>query len=57
MSLVINTNIASLTAQRALHGTGDELATAMERLATGSKNNSSADDAAGPAHGHRMTAP
>ena len=56
MSLVINTNIASLTAQRALHGTGDELATAMERLATGSKINSSADDAAGLAIGQRMTA-
>ena len=32
MSLVINTNIASITAQRALEATGDELATAMERL-------------------------
>ena len=56
MSLVINTNIASITAQRALEGTGDELATAMERLATGSKINSSADDAAGLAIGQRMTA-
>ncbi|MEC7078651.1 MAG: flagellin, partial [Pseudomonadota bacterium] len=56
MSLVINTNIASITAQRALQGTGDELATAMERLATGSKINSSADDAAGLAIGQRMTA-
>jgi flagellin len=56
MSLVINTNIASLTAQRALHGTSEELASAMERLATGSKINSSADDAAGLAIGQRMTA-
>jgi flagellin len=56
MSLVINTNIASLTAQRALQGTGEELATAMERLSTGSKINSSADDAAGLAIGQRMTA-
>ncbi|MGB0997198.1 MAG: flagellin hook IN motif-containing protein, partial [Pseudomonadales bacterium] len=56
MSLVINTNIASITAQRALQGTGDELASAMERLATGSKINSSADDAAGLAIGQRMTA-
>ena len=56
MSLVINTNIASLTAQRALHGTSDELASAIERLSTGSKVNSSADDAAGLAIGQRMTA-
>ena len=56
MSLVINTNIASLTAQRALHGTSDELASAIERLSTGSKINSSADDAAGLAIGQRMTA-
>jgi len=56
MSLVINTNIASLTATRALHGTDEEMKTAMERLATGSKINSSADDAAGLAIGQRMTA-
>ena len=56
MSLVINTNIASLTAQRALHGTSEELASAIERLSTGSKVNSSADDAAGLAIGQRMTA-
>jgi flagellin len=56
MSLVINTNIASITAQRALEASGDELATAMERLSTGSKINSSADDAAGLAIGQRMTA-
>ena len=56
MSLVINTNIASITAQRALEATGDELETAMERLATGSKINSSKDDAAGLAIGQRMTA-
>ena len=51
MSLVINTNIASLTATRALQGTDEEMKTAMERLATGSKINSSADDAAGLAIG------
>jgi flagellin len=56
MSLVINTNIASLTATRALQGTDEEMKTAMERLATGSKINSSADDAAGLAIGQRMTA-
>ena len=56
MSLVINTNIASLTATRALQGTDEKMKTAMERLATGSKINSSADDAAGLAIGQRMTA-
>ncbi len=56
MSLVINTNIASLTAQRALHGSDVEMNTAMERLATGKKINSSSDDAAGLAVGQRMTA-
>ena len=30
-----NTNIASLTATRALQGTDEEMKTAMERLATG----------------------
>ena len=56
MALTINTNIASLTAQRALHGSDVELNTAMERLATGKKINSSSDDAAGLAVGQRMTA-
>ena len=56
MSLVINTNIASLTATRALQGTTRKMKTAMERLATGSKINNSADDATGLAIGQRMTA-
>lgn len=56
MALIINTNIASLTAQRALHGSDVELNTAMERLSTGKKINSSSDDAAGLAIGQRMTA-
>tara|TARA_B100002051_G_scaffold265107_1_gene290748 strand:- start:1184 stop:2974 length:1791 start_codon:yes stop_codon:yes gene_type:complete len=56
MALVINTNISSLTAQRALAESNSELQTAMERLATGSKINSAADDAAGLAMVQRMTA-
>ena len=47
MALVINTNVSSLTAQRALADSNAELQTAMERLSTGSKINSAADDAAG----------
>ena len=56
MSLLINTNVASLTAQRAIAGSQNELTTAMERLSTGSKINSAADDAAGLAMSQRMTA-
>jgi len=56
MALVINTNISSLTAQRALAESNSELQTAMERLSTGSKINSAADDAAGLAMVQRMTA-
>ena len=39
MSLVINTNVASLNAQRPL-ASGAELKTAMERLSSGKKINS-----------------
>jgi flagellin len=56
MALVTNTNISSLTAQRALAESNIELQTAMERLSTGSKINSAADDAAGLAMVQRMTA-
>jgi flagellin len=56
MSLVINTNVASLNAQRSLAASGAELKTAMERLSSGKKINSAADDAAGFAIAERMTA-
>ena len=56
MSLVINTNVASLGAQRSLATSGTELKTAMERLSSGKKINSAADDAAGFAIAERMTA-
>jgi flagellin len=56
MSLVINTNVASLNAQRSLATSGGELKTAMERLSSGKKINSAADDAAGFAIAERMTA-
>ena len=56
MAMVINTNVSSLTAQRALAESNAELQTAMERLSTGSKINSAADDAAGLAMTQRMTA-
>ena len=56
MSLVVNTNIASMNAQRSLMHSSRELQTAMERLSTGKKINSAADDAAGFAIAESMTA-
>jgi len=56
MSLVVNTNVGSLNAQRSLAASGAELKTAMERLSSGSKINSASDDAAGFAISERMTA-
>jgi len=56
MSLVVNTNVASLNAQRSLSTSAAELKTAMERLSSGKKINSAADDAAGFAIAERMTA-
>jgi flagellin len=56
MSLVINTNVASLNAQRSLATSGSELKTAVERLSSGKQINSAADDAAGFAIAERMTA-
>ena len=56
MSLVINTNVASLNAQRSLSASGAELKTAMERLSSGKQINSASDDAAGFAIAERMTA-
>jgi flagellin len=51
MPLSINTNIASLTAQRAMINSNAGLETAFERLSTGKRVNSSSDDAAGLAIG------
>ena len=55
MSLVVNTNVSSLTAQRALAFADSLQGEAMERLSTGSKINSASDDAAGLAIAQRMT--
>ena len=56
MSIVVNTNVASMNAQRSLATSGKSLQQAMERLSTGSKINSAADDAAGFAIAESMTA-
>ena len=47
MPLSINTNIASMTAQRSFMGSNSALETAFERLSTGKRINSAVDDAAG----------
>ena len=55
MSLVINTNVASLSAQRSLQSASELNKTAMERLSSGRKVNSASDDAAGFAIIERQT--
>ena len=47
MSMVLNTNIPSMRAQFAMEGSRKEMEEAMERLSTGKRINSAADDAAG----------
>ena len=54
MGLVLNTNIGAIQAQRALTESRSEMESAMERLSTGSRINSAADDAAGLAMVERM---
>ena len=55
MSLVINTNIMSLDAQKNLQTSGDQLATSLQRLSSGMRINSAKDDAAGLAIADRFT--
>ncbi len=55
MPQIINTNIASLTAQRNLNGSQNSLATSLQRLSTGLRINSAKDDAAGLAISERFT--
>jgi len=55
MSLTINTNNASLNAQRNLNASQSSLATSMQRLSSGLRINSAKDDAAGLAIADRMT--
>lgn len=55
MPLVINTNVQSLNAQRQLVKSGDDMSQAMERLSSGKRINTAADDAAGLSISNRMT--
>ncbi|HKX40741.1 MAG TPA: flagellin [Burkholderiaceae bacterium] len=56
MTISVNTNLFSLNAQRKLAGTESSLATSMQRLSSGLRINSAADDAAGLAISQRMSA-
>ena len=55
MAQVINTNIASLNAQRNLNSTQSSTATSLQRLSSGLRINSAKDDAAGLAISERFT--
>ncbi len=55
MALTINTNVASLNAQRNLGKSQNDLSRSMERLSSGLRINSAKDDAAGLAISDRMT--
>src|SRR5574344_947692 len=56
MAATINTNIASINAQRNLTFSGQSLNTTMQRLSSGLRVNSAKDDAAGLAIAERMNA-
>ncbi len=54
MAITVNTNMAALTAQNALNKSTSKMNTAMERMTTGYKINSSKDDAAGLAVSNKL---
>src|SRR5215470_8320133 len=54
MSLVVNTNVDALSAQINLNKSGSMLSQAMQRLSSGLRINSAADDAAGLAISTRL---
>jgi flagellin len=56
MASTINTNVASLNAQRNLTASQSSLTTSMQRLSSGLRVNSAKDDAAGLAIAERMNA-
>ena len=55
MALIVNSNIASLNAQRNLNASQGLMKVSMQRLASGLRINSAKDDAAGLAISNRMT--
>lgn len=55
MSLYVNTNVSSLNAQRMLNNSGADLDVSFQRLSSGQRINSAADDAAGLQISDRLT--
>ena len=55
MALTVNTNVASLNAQRTLNNSSSALNTSIQRLASGTQINSAKDDAAGLQISNRLT--
>jgi len=55
MAISVNTNVASLNAQRNLTKSSNNLQTSMERLSSGMRINSAKDDAAGLQISNRLT--
>ena len=49
MSITVNTNLSSMIAQRSLYKATNKMNTALQRLSTGARINSSKDDASGSA--------
>jgi flagellin len=56
MALFVNTNVSALNAQRQLINSGKTLDTSFQRLSSGFRINSAADDAAGLQISNRLTA-
>ena len=56
MALYVNTNVSSLNAQRQLSNSGNALDTSFQRLSSGLRINSAADDAAGMSVAKRQEA-
>ena len=54
MAITVNTNIPSLTAQKSLNQATNKMNSAMERMSTGYRINSSKDDAAGMAVSRKL---
>src|SRR5579862_9607425 len=55
MSLVLNTNLSSLSAQNSLTSSASQLSSALNQLSSGLRINTAADDAAGYAIAQGMT--
>ena len=55
MALFVNTNVSSLNGQRQLINSGKSLDTAFQRLSSGLRSNSAADDSAGLQVSNRLT--